>query len=328
MPALTPERDLQWPSGCLIRPAPFVRRPDPAQERELYAYIEDFFQRRLGAPVTLMPSGRAALAALLDHLGASRADLVFAPRWSSSCVWNAIGSVANPTTVLRPAPDYTLAVHKWGWRSAARGLHGSRVIEDSVDSVFLNGNDLFPLGGRYEIISLPKTIGSYCGGLVISLDASFRRAALAARRKGGPLGRQLSELKHRLYLGQLRSAPVLDTLELCNRTLDLNALRHISACLPLLDRNCETIARRLARLKTDFDAPATHTLRGRLPVVYPVRACRHSAGPRPLLQSRHFDFSRRLDLGHFEECWVLPLHFGVGDAEFERLLTSLRRLRR
>lgn len=327
MPPLSLERDVQWPSGCLLRPAPFVGRSDPAREHDIYVHVENFFRRRLGAPVTLMPSGRAALAALLDHLGASRADLAFAPRWSSSCVWNTIGRVANPTTVLHPAPAYTLAVHKWGWRSAARGLRGSCVIEDSVDSVFLDGRDLFPLGGRYEIISLPKTIGSYSGGLVVSDDACFRRAALAARRRGAPLGRQLSEVKHRLYVGKLRNAPMLDALEPGNRSLDLNALRHIAACLPLLDRNGATIARRLAQLEADFDAPPLRTLRGRLPAVYPVRASRYSAGPHPILQSRHFDFSRRLDLGRFEKCWVLPLHFGVSDAEFERALASLRRRR-
>ena len=322
MPALAAAPDLQWPYGCLLRPAAFSTRPDPGRERELYDAIESFFRHRLGGSVTLMPSGRAAIATLLDYLGAGRGSTVFAPRWSSSCVWSAIGRTANPTTSLRTPPDYAIAVHKWGYRSAAAGLGKAVVIEDSIDSVFLNGDDLFALGGRHEVVSLPKIMGAYCGGVVISRDAGFRRYALEQRRKGTRLGRSLSRLKHQRYLGREYGLEALDALELENRALDLNGLRHIAACLPQLERNATTIQRRLQRARAVLGRPAVLPTVGRLPVVLPLRESRYPAAGRAHLQLRHFNFSRRLDRDRFEKCWVLPLHFGVSDRFFDKALAA------
>lgn len=326
MPALSAARDLQWPVHGPRRPAPFVARQAPREARALHGRIEDFFSRRLGVPATLLPSGRAAIAALLEHLGVGRGDLVFAPRWSSSCVWSVIGRVANPTASLRPLPKAALAVHKWGWRHAAPGLRGPVLIEDSVDSAFEDGRDLFALGGRYEVISLPKILGAYSGGLVLTRDGGFRRKVLAARRRGAALGRRLSEMKHRSFKGggTALDLEILHALEPANRTLDLNALRHIDACLPLLDRNCATIARRLRRLRP-WGAPAPESLRGRLPAVFPMPVRHADAGLRRLLQVRHFDPSLRLDRDRFEPCWVLPLHMGVSEADFERAVARLAR---
>lgn len=323
MPPLKAGADMQWPTGCLVRPAPFQNRSDFQAENALYLRIEAFFRRRLGVPAVLMPSGRSALAAVFEYLKLTRGDSVFAPRWTSSCVWSVIGRLANPTIALRPGTACVLAVHKWGYRHRAAVPRGAEIIEDSVDSSFTDGRDLFPTGGRFEIISLPKVLGSYSGGLVLCEDPGFRSFALEGRRLGRALGRQLSELKHRRYTGRLRSAALLEALEPENRALDVNALRHIDACMPNLDRNCAVLESRLEKVRQSLGDLGFGPTRGRLPAVVPLRASDFS-GQEAGLQLRHFNFTRKLQNDRFEKCWLLPLHFGVSDAYFDRALKEVR----
>lgn len=323
---MTLPRDLQWPvSRRVRRPGPFAPA-DPKAERELCERIEGFFMRRLGAPVALMPSGRAAIAAVLDYLGAGRGDLVFAPRWSSACVWSAIGRTSNPTASFSPRPKFVIAVHKWGHRHGASHLSGVEVIEDSIDSVFVDGTDLFPLGGSFEVISLPKVTGAYCGGIVVTTDRSFLRQAAELRRRGCAYGRRLSRLKYERHFGRGEFLGAIDALELENRSLDINALRHIAACVPDLDRNASVIQQRLSAASNLIGAAARVRGRGgRLPSVLPLPVRRYSLRGTASLEQRHFDLSRRLERDLAEPCWVLPLHFGVSEPFFRRALATLKR---
>lgn len=317
----SPGTDYQWPSVSL--PLAAGSATDSAEEVRATQRIEAFFSARHGVTATLLPSGRAAIAALLDFLGASRAHVVFAPRWSSHCVWDVIGRVANPTISFEPQPDFILAVHKWGYCSALATSHPGALIEDSADSLIRGKRGLFPLAGKFEIISLPKLIGSYAGGIVLSRDAAFHEFVSGGRERGRWLAEIQSALKRKRLEGGLLPGESDHALEALNRALCGPDLQDIERRLPGLDINATVISRRLPEVLARFAGVGPDPSNDRLPPLYPVPVRTHDSRMRGRVMIRHFDLLRTLDQPRYEPCWLVPLHFGVDESAFRGILESI-----
>ncbi len=151
--------------------------------------IEDYFSFLYphSCPV-LMTSGRACLSAIMDLLGLARADHVLLPPFSSHCVINAISRNTTPTPIMSNNTKATIAIHQWGYISQPN-FHGV-LIEDSVDSLIPMNGDIFPLDGRFEVLSLSKIFGTLCGGVILcqsSKDANQLKKIRKARRSLGHL---------------------------------------------------------------------------------------------------------------------------------------------
>lgn len=314
-------RDYQWPDA--LRPQPHGEVEDPAREAALRAEIEGFFSGRYGVDAVLMPSGRAALHAILEFSGLGRGDTVFAPRWSSACVWDAIGRIANPTISFTPAPQAVLAVHKWGYLHRLRTPPAGLIIEDSVDSLIAGRQGLFPLGGQFELLSLPKLLASHAGGIVLTQRADFAAFVAGQRAERRALGVHQSRLKHRRVLGTLGEFESPELLEPLNRHVDIAGLEDIRARLKNFDTNAGVIHRRVDAVRSHLGADAIDTTAQRLPSVFPAPIARYRADQPDLYLERHFDAARCLDAEHYVVCRLLPLHFGVDDGTFEQLLHGL-----
>lgn len=115
----------------------------------------------------LFSSARAGLTAVLQNAGVTRNDHIFIPPYASHCVLNAATLLGTSTPFLTNSQvKVFLIVHQWGipfYFKAEEAL----IIEDSVDSMIINQSSLFPNDGAYELISLPKIIGSVAGGIVL-----------------------------------------------------------------------------------------------------------------------------------------------------------------
>ena len=70
-----------------------------------------------------------------------------------------------------------------------------KIIEDSVDSIILHKNDLFTNKGDFEIVSLPKIIGSISGGIIITKNKSFYEFAKKEQDQNRKLGQYQSRRK-------------------------------------------------------------------------------------------------------------------------------------
>lgn len=310
--------DIQWPYLDSTK-TPFLDDTDTERRSEYVEHIESHFESLLCVEAVLVPSGRAAISMILSANDISRGDSVFAPQWSSHCVWDAISHIGDPSIHAHSDLDAAIAVHKWGKVHEFAGENEFLTIEDSVDSLFQSDETLFPNGGRYEIISLPKIIGSYTGGIVLCRDSSDAAPILHLRGENVELGRHQSKLRFQETRGEELGFKNWRHMEQSNRYLDLNAVSNIERCLAYYSENIETIQDRLVAVeeRTSVDVDT-----GRLPPLISVPEV-ESAGPYESIMSRQHNTSRLLDEPVFERASLLPLHFGVNDDYFEQTLNQL-----
>ena len=158
----------QWPSSKGYK---FNNRLNKYSQRKL-DYIENFFRKKYKAKYAfLAPSSRSSINILLRFLKFSRSHLVNIPKWSSHCLFETIGSITN-LTVQNFNSDLVVVFHKWG-NTFQYSNKSQIIIEDSVDSLPKKNFKPFVNNGIQEIISLPKIIGAYSGGIVLTNNKKF-----------------------------------------------------------------------------------------------------------------------------------------------------------
>mgnify|MGYP002150277707 CR=1 FL=1 len=129
---------------------------------EIEALLKSMFPS--GHPV-LCSSGRSALSLALIESGASRGDLVGVFPYASHCVLDVVSRIttplAGPSSLKASA---RIVYHQWGY--VQETMLVNNLIDDCVDTLCVPGAALFPGGGRFEIWSLPKIIGTTSGGVL------------------------------------------------------------------------------------------------------------------------------------------------------------------
>ncbi|HEY2345025.1 MAG TPA: hypothetical protein VGH80_03995 [Xanthomonadaceae bacterium] len=314
--------DYQWPLGAI--PPPDRPAEEDARERGvLHDELDGYFTRRLGHPAIVVPSGQAAIALVLRFLGSNRAKTIFVPRWSSHCLWNVTGHYGNPTCTDPQAADIVLAVHKYGFVERCSSDAGRGIIEDSCDCIFSDGSSLFPNGGDFALVSLPKTMGLYGGGVLVARTPGLADAVRPLTRDFGPLNEYAGLQRYLAAAG--KASPFCDplALEWKNFSPDLTVLRSIRDNLDALERNRETIAARLdyvARHAPILLRRAKKISGGRLPPVLPVPV----RGPAPEgIMVRNVNRTDSLERPEFSTAALVPLHFGVARDRFEAIVSAL-----
>lgn len=122
-----------------------------------------------GYPV-LCSSGRAALVIALLESEVSRGDLVGVFPYASHCVLDAVSRVATPLSgPTAVAVALRVVYHQWGFVQETD--LSKNTIEDCVDTLCVPGAAIFPGGGRFEIWSLPKIIGTTSGAVLWCRDS-------------------------------------------------------------------------------------------------------------------------------------------------------------
>ena len=136
--------------------------------------VELYFSRYFGKEVKLMPSGRSAIHNFALSMGMSRDQTAFVTKYSSYCLYQSLGTLMNVSTDF-VKPELVVVNHKWGNRNTeTRKINGSTVIEDSCDSLMIQGTELFPNNGQVEIVSLSKVIGTPSGALVLFKESNLK----------------------------------------------------------------------------------------------------------------------------------------------------------
>lgn len=320
--------DYQWPS--VTHPRTFRRGLAAKRAAARIRAIEDSFERRVGCHAVLFPSARSGLSMILRLHRIGRMHTVHAPRWCSYCVWALIGRYANPTVGFDEPPDVLLPVHRWAQVSRlSRAARPPLVVEDSVDSLFVDGRSLFPNGGRYEVLSLPKIVASYCGGVVLTREAAAAEALRGTRSDGAGLAAHQSYLKYLWAAGRAtRETRFQDwsSTDWNNTGFDENALAHIEARVRLYDEHAAVLRRRLDRALAARPGLAKHvdTSTGRLPpvIAIPLDACEPIADlSRWMLRRKNCGSIDRPD---YRQSCLLPLHVSIGEDRFEAMLAELR----
>lgn len=281
-----------------------------------------------GHPVVLS-SGRAALTWAVKLFGLARADSVRLFPFASHCVIDAVGRIATPTghdsDKLKAESGVTLHHHQWGYEMPVHEAVGE-LIEDSVDSLYVPGSRLFASGGRFEIWSLSKILGTMGGGVLWCKNLgdaeavrdfightknhpSFRwaaRAAIAVRQL--PMTSALWSSAENLSSG----APSrLLMMEIESR------IHHWAILVEERNARLRRIANSQVRL---LEFPVRSD---RLPCMLPVltdgKRIEQLAGIGLPKELRHF----MNNVGKMIPVYPLPIHQGVSDNVFEKALSIL-----
>jgi putative PLP-dependent aminotransferase (TIGR04422 family) len=158
----TPPPYFLWPRAQKLSLIDFLGGSVSSEEIEelLLQYFPESY------PV-LFSSARAALSAILEVQGIKRADLVYAPPYSSHCVLEAIARFGAPETSAVEGVRAAVVYHQWGIRHQARfNKLETLIIEDAVDSILIPAKKPFLCeNSQYTLWSLPKVVASTGGGV-------------------------------------------------------------------------------------------------------------------------------------------------------------------
>lgn len=311
-------RDYQWPEPSFKKSLMDSNKKQLSQTK-----IESFFNDLFGYQCFLFPSARSALSAVLRYKQVNRSHTLYAPLWLSHCVWDVLAHYGNPTTTPQSDVDVNLCVHKWGY-AVQTDLKDALVINDSVDSVFTNGHDLLQ-GADFEIISLPKTIGSIAGGLLVTKDLAFQEFIALLRKNSN---KTLAKSQELIKLNTINGSPALYSWEGSDWN-NFIALEHtlvsVSQCLANYQKITTILSDRLAKVNELIDLSYLNLLNSRLPCLVPIKCPNNVVVPSNILR-RKFNFNFHNEQGGFDDALLLPLHVGISDDEFSFFLNKIQQL--
>lgn len=311
--------DYQWPSAFIKNKKLSSHQPAIYQKKEI-KNIENFFFRKFGYKTKLFPSARAAIAIILKFLKFDRSKEVFTDKWSSHCLFNTVGAHTNISTSFA-SPDLVICIHKWGEIKKIKVKKKFYIIEDSVDSLILNKKSLFPNNGEFEIISLPKVIGSVAGGLVLSKNKKFLDFCTNEQKKNMRLG--IYQSKEKFRNNSTNNYNTWLHFESWNTYTDSNSINNIKKCLKNYELNKDIIAQRLStiekilKIKNDF--------KNRLGPVLPIQITKIKNLKRLsknfIVRHNSKNISKK---EKFKKYLLLPLHFGINNKKFKDYLSLLK----
>jgi putative PLP-dependent aminotransferase (TIGR04422 family) len=307
-------RDYQWPESSFK-----LTSLELGELNTSIAYIEQYFTELLSARCYLFPSARSALSAVLSFESITRNHLLYAPKWSSHCVWDILARYGNPCANYSKDIDVTLNVNKWGlpFNNSSKSI---LQVNDSVDSIFINNTELFR-GSNYELISLPKTIGSFSGGLLMVKDTSIGDYIDELRQSSNIT---LAENQQQLKIDMLTSIERLiswEEFDWRNFIIKQQALTNIGHCMKNYAIAQGVIKTRLTQVRNSMNIDYLNLAPSRLPCVLPIKLSPSLVDFPTELMNRMFNFSQKNECSTFETASLLPLHIGISDKEFDKFMT-------
>ena len=236
------EPEYQWPSSKYTAKS-YKAAPSKGAYLKLKHRLEKYFSSLWQCEAVILPSARSAMSLILNFEGMGRKDHIFAPEWSSHCVWNSITPYSNPTLTIDKKTAAVIAVHKFGYIVKPGKNYTGLIIEDSCDSLVVDANALFPNGGKYEIFSLPKIMGTYGGGIILTKDTG----AAQSLRKINSAHEEFNSFagKIRWLRAMNKKCPISwEDIEYQNFSPSFSLLFHVENNLAALQRNQFTILQR------------------------------------------------------------------------------------
>ena len=315
-------KDYQWPSSFISSNQKYINKNEKKIDQKLINELEAYFQKYYGYKIILFPSARSGIASILRYLKIDRSKEVFVNKWVSYCIFNTVGKYTNISTSFT-APDVALAIHKWGYEQIIPKKKNIKIIEDSVDSIILNKNDLFVNNGDFEIISLPKIIGSVSGGFVITKDLNFHRYAKKEQIKNKALGQYQSRRKFE-EINKKKTFHNWLFHESENTFLEYNALLNIKKNLKNFQTNSNAISKRQKYFNENFNKVSFKC--DRLGPVIPIK---YTLIKNHELMSKHFLLRQihknKYKIDTFKKVYLLPIHFKITLKKFKFYLAILKK---
>ncbi len=304
-----------WPEAKFSSLSFFKKTHSDTVEAELKTLYPNVF------PV-LFSSARAGLVNLLIFLKANKLTNVWTPLYSSHCVLESISRIGFPCSDILNA-QISVVYHQWGYKQEYSSQN-QIIIEDSADSFFLPGDIIFPNDGNFQLVSLPKSLGCYGGGILLCKseeDAQMIRKIRNTKINNTYLhfllkllGRHNKQLY--FYWDSFESALGYPPNLLCTDVL--NKMEKIDLFVKQIKDNIRTF-------KAEGIYSEENTLPDRLPCAIPFQNFQNLTNTvgNSIKEYRMFNTSYCYNNTHFEKVLPIPIHKDINKLFIEQFLRNV-----
>ena len=272
-------------------------------------YIENFFLKKYNSKYcALTPSARTGIILSLKFKNFDKSKVVQLPKWSSNCLINAVGSLASINSTNTKV-DCKIVVHHLGQSFNAK-KNQSILIDDSSDSLPTEKFVSCKKSKYSEVVSLPKIIGSYAGGIVLTNNKSLYLYIKNQQDKDLELAKNQSFKKYDSMINNSKNFAWHHN-EILNFSLDYNTVNNVYRNLVFFDINKDIIVKR-RKLFSEHELFYDSYRLG------PCLLFNLKKKISKKLNIYHFNINKNIDKQNFQKRAVLPIHFSVVDLEIEK----------
>ena len=110
--------------------------------------IESYISQHLfpGTHPVIFSSARVGIMCILKTLRISRGSNVLVPKYGSHCLWNSIGSIANPTSIESEKISTVVSYKdEHSQYNSKKNQFEGEVIYDAVDTFFLMNSNVLEI---------------------------------------------------------------------------------------------------------------------------------------------------------------------------------------
>lgn len=320
------KKTYQWPNPFDYQPK-YYNNIKGESEKDLYSEIENYFINQFNIDAILVPSGRAGIAMLLRYFQIDRSKIAFVSKWSSHCMFNTLGAFTNVTVDLSSIVDFVVINHQWGRVVEPKIKHNESIyIEDSVDSIHLSSNSFFPNDTDFEIISLPKIIGSYSGGIIFNKDPLFAKEVRELQKQNISLAKHQSRCK---TIKQDSNGDNFDTwlyYESWNTAHDISSLFDIKEKIKNYEKNKSIIMRRIAQTnEIDANIKIPDDRLGPV-LIFPMNYFKKC--DLKYSEILHYSWNEYIEEQKYEKVITVPIHMGITNDQFNKFIKLLKKGRK
>ena len=238
-----------------------------------------------------------------------------------TCLFNTVGRYTNISTSYNN-PDMIIAIHKWGFEQIFSNNKGI-IIEDSVDSIILKKSKMFLNNSEFEFISLSKIIGSFSGGIIFTKNKKFHKFAKIEQNQNKEMG--IYQTKKKIDdFNKIKSFDTFHYHESTNTYSDYNLVKNIDQNLKNFNINKNILIKRKMIINKIIDIKKTQDYR-----LGPIAAIQRNKIKNHIIMKKYF-LERHINKNQkshskFEKIYIVPLHFGISDQEFNFYCNIIKR---
>ena len=260
-----------------------------------------------------MPSARAGIVLTLKYKNFNRSNIVQIPKWSSHCLYDSIGSISNVSCEALNS-DCEIVVHTLGETTSIKNKN-KFLIDDSSDSL---PTDKFKscLNSKIsEVISLPKIIGTYCGGLILTKNESFYNFLKKSQNKNCKKAYTQSLKKYECIISKKKNFE-WHYGEATNFGLDFNTVENIYQNLKNFEKNKQLILKRKKIFfKKEFQFDNFR--------IGPCLLLKYDKKFSKFLDTRHISIYKNRKKIKYIKKSILPIHFTISDKQFNKKIHEI-----
>ena len=168
---------------------------------------------------------------------------------------------------------------------------------------------------------MPKIIGSYYGGIILTKDKSFYQYCKKFQKENPLLNLRNLKIKYKDFFKKKNKSIKYD--KTIYDSYDGNLTHNIFKCLKNFKLNIGIIKKRQSYIKKIFSKLSFDKKRLGPVILFHKKKFKYLG---KALEIKHFNFKKNVESGLYEKCFILPVHFGIPDQVFFKKAEEIKKI--